>query len=182
MGKKWTLLLSIAVLFCFVFSAVAEESATGVPSELTWPREIVTPEATITIYQPQLEEFDGNKLTSRFAASVQSSKMKEPAFGAVWVEARVETDRDKRAVKLISLETVNTRFPNAKPEEEKWFVDILKKEIPTWNITLSLDQLLAGLEASQAREKKEQDLNNKPPDIIYIEQPATLVLLDGIRF
>ena len=179
MGKKGTLLLSIAMLFCVVFSAVAEESATGVPSELTWPREIVTPEATITIYQPQLEEFEGNKLASRFAAAIQSSKMKEPVFGAVWIEARMETDRDKRMVKLISLETVNTRFPNAKPENEKWFADVLKKEIPTWNITFSLDQLRASIEANQAREKKEQDLNNKPPDIVYIEQPATLVLLDG---
>ncbi len=100
MGKKWTLLLSIAVLFCVVFSAVAKESATGVSSELTWPREIVTPEATITIYQPQLEEFEGNKLASRFAASVQSPKMKEPVFGAVWVEARVETDRDMKGSNL----------------------------------------------------------------------------------
>jgi len=179
MSKKWTLLLSIAVLFCVVFSAVAGESATGVSPELTWPREIVTPEATITIYQPQLEKFEGNKLAFRFATAVQTPKMKEPVFGAVWAEAWMETDRDKRTVKLVSLETVNTRFPNAKPEKEKRFVDILKKEIPTWNITLSLDRLLAGLEVIQTREKKEQAFNNKPPDIIYMEQPATLVLLDG---
>ncbi len=149
MGKKRIGLLAAAMVLLVVFSAVAQEDnkAGQIPPELNWPKVINTPEATITIYQPQLESFEGNRLTSRFATSLQSSEREEPVFGAVWVEAGMETQRDERMVRLISIETVRSRFPNAKPEEEKWFADVLKKEIPSWDISLSIDQIVAGLDS-----------------------------------
>ena len=182
MKKIWKRLPVIFMVF-FWLTLPAHAQMNGgdgaVPSALKWPRIIETPQAKIVIYQPQLEDFSGNRLASRFAASFQATGMKEPEFGAVWIEARLETQRDQRTVHLVAIENVRSRFPNATPKQEKWFNDVLKREIPKWDIVLSIDQLIAGLEVEQERLKTEQALNNDPPKILYENKPAVLVLVDG---
>lgn len=170
-----------AVFFCCTLPALAQtdDGEAAVPSELIWPRLIETAEANIVIYQPQLEGVSENLLQSRFAASVQGKNQDNPSFGAVWVEARIAADRDERTVRLVAIETVRSRFPDATPEQEQWFADILRSEIPKWDIVLSMDQLVAGLEMEQDRLKTEQDLNDEPPEIIYVDKPAALVVVDG---
>ena len=181
MEKNCFRLMTVLLILLAVFVAKAKDNTTEVemPSELKWPKVIDAQDARITIYQPQLETFEDNRLTSRFAASVQSPEMEEPVFGAVWIKAKMEILRDDRMAKLVSIESVKSRFRNAKPEEEKWFSNILKKEIPTWDIILSIDQIISGLEIEQQRLITERDLNNDPPKIIYVDYPATLVVVDG---
>ncbi len=181
MKKIWKRLPVLCVLllwFALPVHAQMDDEA-SVPSELKWPRVIETPRARIVIYQPQLEDFSGNRLDSRFAASIQGTDMKAPEFGAVWMEARIETQRDDRTVHLVGIENVRSRFPNATPEQEKWFADVLKREIPQWDIVLSIDQIVTGLEMEQERIKMEQALKNDPPKILYVKEPAVLVLVDG---
>jgi hypothetical protein len=148
-------------------------------SDILWPRKIEIPEGTILIYQPQIEKFQGTTLESRFAASIQTADMTEPLFGAVWTKAHVETDRDARRVNRVSLETVQSRFPNATPEQTGAFARILKEHVPQWNLLMSLDGLLAGLDAAEQRQNVEAGLENKPPNIIYVQHPAILGILDG---
>ncbi|MBT8341541.1 MAG: carbohydrate-binding family V/XII [Desulfatitalea sp.] len=169
------------VFLCFILPSYAQtaDGETAVPSELKWPRVIETSEAKIVIYQPQLENFSENRIQSRFAASVQGKNKEEPVFGAVWMEARIETNRDERMVRLVAIENVRSRFPDATAEQEQWFADVLSLEIPKWNIVLSIDQLVTGLEVEQDRLKTEQALNNDPPEIIYVDKPAALVIVDG---
>ena len=76
-----------------------------------WPRHILTPEAEIVIYQPQLESFTGNKLTGRAAVSVTPKGRDEPFFGALWIAARVSTDRDLRIVTLLDIDIQAVKFP-----------------------------------------------------------------------
>lgn len=181
MKKFWILLPMLFALFWMALPAAAQTdpAETGMPAEFQWPRAIETAEAKIILYQPQLEAFEGNHLRSRFAASVQSPRMEAPEFGAVWVESRLEVNRDDRTARMVAVEDVQSRFPNATAESEQWFADVLKKEIPTWDIVLSLDQIVAELEAAKEQLKTEQALNDTPPDIIYSEKPAVLVLVDG---
>ena len=40
---------------------------------------------------------------------------------------------------------IEGRFPDADPEHEKLFAALLEREIPTWDLSLSLDRLLAAL-------------------------------------
>ncbi len=175
--------LSLSVFFFLLAAncipALAQTEEADLPPILEWPREIKVPEATILIYQPQIETFQGNQMEARFAASVQTPKMAEPVFGAVWTKARVEIDRDNRIVQLVSLEAVQSRFPNATAEDEAAFSEILKTHVPQWDIPMSLDRILAGLEVAEQRQVVEADLANEPPKIIYAEHPATLVMLDG---
>jgi len=174
---NFLIIFLLASLICIPAPAHSEEAAA--PQALEWPREIKVPEATILIYQPQLEKFEGNLLESRFAASVQTPAMTEAVFGAVWTKARVETDREARLLKLVSLETVRSRFPNATAEEEQAFSAILKQHVPQWDLPMSLDRILAGLEVAKRRQVVEKKLANEPPRIIHVERPAILVMLDG---
>ena len=59
-----------------------------------WPREITVSEGVVVIYQPQPEKLDGDQLKVRAAVAVKFKGASEPVFGAVWLEARLETDRD----------------------------------------------------------------------------------------
>lgn len=178
-GKRLPFLLGIFFWLTLPLYAQVDVRGTAIPTDFEWPRIIETPEAKIVIYQPQLEDFSGNRLFCRLAASVQGPELKTPEFGAVWMEARLETQRDERTAHLVAIENVESRFPSATPESEEWFADVLKREIPKWNIVLSTDQLIAGLEVEQDRLKTEQALNNAPPKILYVNKPASLVLVDG---
>jgi hypothetical protein len=64
----------------------------------SWPQELVGEDETVVIiYQPQIEEFGGNSLEGRTAVSVKPPGSDEPAvFGAIWFQARLDTDRDAR--------------------------------------------------------------------------------------
>jgi hypothetical protein len=146
---------------------------------IEWPQQIDTAEATIVIYQPQLESFEGNKLSARAAVSVKGREAQEPVFGAAWVDARVSTDTDERTVHLISAEVTAVKFPEATDEQVEWFKGVVKAEIESWGLTMSLDQLIADLDLTEKEIAASENLKNDPPRVIYRTEPAVLVLIDG---
>ena len=87
--------------------------------DVGWPRQIDAPEATVIMYQPQVEVFTGHELTARAAVSVTRQGTTEPVFGAVWVVAQMETDRDDRMVTVRSVDVTNVRFANATEDQEQ---------------------------------------------------------------
>ena len=96
--KKGTLgILAFSVLLPLVAwtGFVAQEP------ELEWPRAINVPEGRVVLYQPQPDSFEGDRIGARFATSVTLTGAQEPVFGVVWVDARVETDRDARTVTVV---------------------------------------------------------------------------------
>jgi len=147
--------------------------------DMGWPRDINTPEGVLTIYQPQVETFKGDQLTSRAAVSIQLKGKEEPVFGAVWTNARVSTDRDARLVRILDIKVPNVKFPNIKPDQEKQLAALLETHIPKWDLTISLDRLLAGLDLVEKEQQAAQKLNNTPPKIIFTTYPAVLVFIDG---
>ncbi len=144
-----------------------------------WPREIKAKEGKVVIYQPQLESFQGDKVTVRAAVSVQKTDMKAPMFGVVWFDSQVATDRDKRTVEFQEIKVTQIKFPNAKPEQERRLAAFLDREIASWpKPTISLDRLLAAL-AEVEKVKAGTNFNNTPPKIIFATVPSVLVLIDG---
>jgi hypothetical protein len=144
-----------------------------------WPRAIQASSGTIILYQPQPESFIGNKITSRCAVSY-TEDMGEPVFGAIWTEATVSTDRDSRMAVLESIKVTNVKFPaNEDTSRRKQFRALLEKEIPRWNLEISLDQLAASLEMAEQEKSLAEELKNDPPTIIYKNTPSFLVVVDG---
>jgi hypothetical protein len=147
-------------------------------SELTWPREIETKNAILTLYQPQLELFEGNNLEARMAVSI--SENDEMTFGAVWIKSLISTDLDGRVVIFESVKVPKIIFPDLEDEVK---IDklsaFLEKEIESWNIEMSLDRLIASMDDIEDKKNNAVQLNNTPPTIYYRTAPSLLISIDG---
>ncbi len=144
-----------------------------------WPRRIEVAEGEIIVYQPQIEALEGDRLTARAAVAITPSGQQKPVFGAVFMEARVETDRDARTVTIDEIRVPRARIPEASRDQEEALTELLQREIPASPLTLSLDRLLTSLELAELQRKAAQDLGTDPPRILLSQDPALLVTLDG---
>ena len=148
-----------------------------------WPKEITGKEGTIIIYQPQIESFDGNQVEARAAIALKlSSEPDTPLFGAVWMSARVDTNRDTRMYSIRELKISDVRFADAKKGDKQKLSKFLQDRLTESDFTLSLDQLLTGLDVDTEVDKNklsETGLKHKPPKIILSTEPAVLIPFDG---
>lgn len=145
----------------------------------SWPRKIESDKGTVIIYQPQVEKFSGNILEARAAVSVKTTENPESVFGAMWFECTVSTNRDTRKVHLLKVKVTAAKFPDMEDDNVKKLSAFLEKEIPEWNMEMSLDDLLASLEVNEDELKMSKDLNNEAPEIIFSITPAVLIFIDG---
>lgn len=145
-----------------------------------WPKSIASPKGdAIKMYRPQPESFANDILKARAAVSVLVKGGADPVFGAVWMQATMQTNRSTRMVTLQKASVTEVHFPNVKDTAKlKALQHLLEQEIPKWNLSISLDQLLASLETNSTNISKDA-VNTAPPEIIYKNKPATLVLIDG---
>lgn len=171
-GRNWHFL---GIFFIFLFCVFGESLA----QENEWPREIQVPKATIVIYQPQPETFKDNHLTGRSAVSVTMKDNPEPVFGAAWYDASIATDRDNRTVEVQEVKVTKVKFPEATPEQEQKFIDVVSREMTGWKLKMSLDRLLTTLELADKEQKISSQLSTQVPKILYSDQPAVLVVIDG---
>jgi hypothetical protein len=168
-------LFPVAVAVIAVFLSPASGSAAA----QDWPKEIQAGQATIVMYQPQVESFEGDKLSGRAAVMVKETENADPVFGAVWMDARVFTDRENRTVSLIDVKVTNVKFPQIEKEKAAKLAPILEQEIPKWDLVMSLDALLTELDLVKKEQASSERLNNNPPKIIYVPYAAVLVVIDG---
>jgi hypothetical protein len=165
------------LLMFFLFSlstAGAEEEAVDY-----WPQEIEIPQGVVVVYQPQPEKLEGNRLSGLAAVAVEMKGTEEPVFGAIWFDARLDTDRDERIATITDLTVTNIRFPEEKSGKSAQLKGLLEEEIPKWNIPISMDRLLATLELAETRSKATEKINTDPPQNIFLTQAAVLITLDG---
>jgi hypothetical protein len=144
-----------------------------------WPREIKSPKARILLYEPQLESLEKTTLKERSAISVTPAGKTEPVFGVIWADAQVAIDRDDRTVHFLSIDVTRVRFPGSTPEQEKDLETLLEKEFPKWDLTYSLDRMIAGLEQASKEKSEAEGFKNDPPKVIFADRPTVLVVLDG---
>jgi hypothetical protein len=149
------------------------------PDSLNWPKTIEAPEFKITVYQPQLETFQGNLMTARAAVSLQKAGSDQPVFGGVWFTARLLTDRQSRSATPVDVQVTEARFPASDPADVARLQQIVAAEFPKWRLTLSLDHILAELKIVQERKAAAQGLKNEAPRIMYRQNPAVLLSYDG---
>jgi hypothetical protein len=173
--KKFLSLMVITVLML----VVAQRAALAQEAKSRWPMKFEHPKGTAIMYQPQLEDMKGDKLTAYAALSVQKKEWKEPVFGAVWLAGRVVTDRDTRMVTIDNVKITDAKFPNAKPEQMEKLKAFLNEEMQDLTINISQDRLLAALAVVEKERAGDADLKNAPPKVIFKSHPAVLVLLDG---
>ncbi len=147
--------------------------------DLGWPRQIDDERATIIMYQPEIEDLRGNTLSGRAAVSVTLTQPDAaPVFGAVWMESRIETDREERMVEIVDLSVTQVRFPNATSEQEQALIALLEDEIPQWNLQIAMDRIVAALDVAE-QERESANLRMDPPTVLVADYPAVLISIDG---
>jgi hypothetical protein len=80
----WRRTATLLLLFCSLLSPQAgrAQAQADRATDSGWPRQIQSDGNTITIYQPQIEWWDGNQLQSRAAVAVETPTSAQPIYGA----------------------------------------------------------------------------------------------------
>jgi hypothetical protein len=133
----------------------------------------------VVIFQPQPEKLDGNLLKGRAAVAVELKGSSEPVFGAVWFQARLDTDRAERTATIADVSVTRVHFPDQNEKKSQKLSDLLEKEIPKWQLPISMDRLISTLDLAEQRTEAAQKINTDPPKILFVSEPAVLVTLDG---
>jgi hypothetical protein len=159
----------------FLFALVAASADV----DENWPREIDTELGILTVYQPQPEQFSGNILQGRAAASMLGKSASEPTFGVLWFTARVDTDRDAGTSLIRDITITRVRWPDSEAEEERKVAAMLTEVMPQKGIPISLERLEASLLTAESDRKSLEGLRHDPPKIVVVEELAVLLKYDG---
>jgi hypothetical protein len=186
-------LLSVFCSLIFVvsslFSANAQQSLPDSPkpkivttppkqaSESSWPRTFASDADAFTVYQPQVDKWDGNLVDLYCAVELKEARETATKYGVVWIQARTEVDKINRLVTLDQAKITKVKFPVAADKEPR-LTALLERKLPGATRTISLDRLEAALEAD-SDVVKGVDVKNDAPKVIIATKPSMLVLIDG---
>jgi len=166
------------VVLCVLAAGMALTGSVRAQDDV-WPRDLVSDKGTITVYQPQNESLDGDVLVTRAAVAVKPKGSDKLIFGAVWFRAHLLTDRESMTATLDRIEVTAARFPELSDDQVEAMSRFMEAEIPRWDLVISLDNLVADLAQQEQRAHELEGFNMAPPEIIYSDRPAVLVLVDG---
>ncbi len=129
-----------------------------------WPRKVDLANASVLVYQPQVNKWEGNQLDFRAAVAIQPVGAKEETFGVIFATARTQVDRVARTVVFEKLKITKTDFPTL-PNRGAAYSAELQKNVANDVRTIALDRLEASLAASGIKPPA-VPVQNNPPQVI----------------
>jgi hypothetical protein len=159
-------------------SAQKAKTQTANKQSENWPRTFTSGADIFTVYQPQVEKWEGDRIDLYSAVELKAGKEVAAKYGVVWFRARTEVDKINRLVTLDQAEVIRVKFPVAADKESE-LQTLIEKKLPGATKTISLDRLEGDLEAANP-EIRGVDVKNDPPKVIISSKPALLVLVDGL--
>ncbi len=183
----WLCLIVVGFMICFSLAAQNLPNAPSAqkatikkerPSEAGWPRTMTSGPDTFTIYQPQVDKWEGNHVDLYSAVELKTGKEGATKYGVIWFNARTEVDKINRLVTLDQVQVSKVRFPTAH-EKESALSALIAEKLPGATKTISLDRMQAMLEAA-GDEITGIEVKNDPPKVIISSKPSLLVLIDGM--
>jgi len=150
------------------------------PVDEPWPRKATYADETISMYQPQLEAWEGDSLRAYAALAVEGKTNKKTKYGVVWFTAQTEVDKVNRQVTLQDFQITRVKFPTMATKEGEYQA-FLQAKLPGKTKVIALDRLEAALAAIDSKQPdiKGLPVNNHPPKVIFTTKPSLLVLVDG---
>lgn len=144
-----------------------------------WPREIPTSQGRLVLYQPQPQTVDGIKTSGVSAFSITPTGKKDPVFGALFYDAKLDIDRATRRYQVTSIQIPNIKFSGEQKDINlEKIKEAVVNEVPKWKLQGSMDELISTVE--QVSDKaSNKDLKNDPPKIVFTTKPSMLILIDG---
>ena len=154
-----------------------KQAASKSAAEQGWPRTFNSGADTFTIYQPQVDKWDGDRLYLYAAVEARNQAGKSSSYGVIWFDARAEIDKINRTVTLDQVQLTKVNFP-AEPAKDAELTKLLEPKLPSVTKVVSLDRLISATEAD-GEAIKTVEVKNDPPAIIFSTKQAVLVLIDG---
>ncbi len=153
--------------------------AEPVPTDPGWPRVFEQGRAKLTVYQPQLVEWDGfTNATMRCAIALIPSSDTKESYGVLEVNADTFVDQAARTVTTANARR-EIRFPNLPKAKAAELALIVNNLLPAKRpLVIALDRMLAYMEPTQAKPRTTA-VSLDPPKIFYSRQPAILVMFQG---
>jgi len=154
-------------------------AASPAASQGGWPRQFSSGDMILTVYQPQLDAWDGRALQAHAAVSVRLAAATQSIFGILWISALTEVDKENRMVAFGQIDLPRATFPST-PWNESQYLDLFRQGVQKWSRPMSLDRLEASLAIlAERRRGGALPLRNDPPRILFSTVPAILVVIDG---
>jgi hypothetical protein len=154
-----------------------KQSTAALVADKGWPRIFSSGADTFSIYQPQVEKWDGNRAYLYSAVEVENATAKSSNYGVIWFNARTEVDKLNRSVTLDEVQLTKVNFPS-EPSKNSELTQLLNAKLPKATKVVSLDRLSAATEAD-GEPIKTVEVKNDPPAIIFSTKQSVLVLIDG---
>ena len=171
--------ITITSLPVFAQSAFKADGSQGPGlTDKGWPRKLVSGANSFAVSQPQIEQWQGNRLEARAAVAITDGQSKQTAYGVVWFTARTEIDKINRLVRLADFRITRVSFPGA-DDRASLYQSLMQQQVPQAGEVIALDRLLADLTAQTEKQTAGHQLKNDPPQIFFSTRPAILVLIDG---
>jgi hypothetical protein len=144
-----------------------------------WPNRFYLGDDAFTVYPPQFERWEGDRLEGRAAVAVEVAGAEKPAFGAVTLSARTDVDAASGMVTVHDFDAGPGNFPAAK-DRASAYLDAVRRHLATLTWRVALARLQGDLAIDQAAERSQsQPVRNDPPRIVYVQSPTILVPIDG---
>jgi hypothetical protein len=161
--------------------AAAEQAVTGasgVSSSYPWPYQFSDGGVAFTVYPPQLERWQAERLEGQAAVAARGVGADKPVFGVVSLSARTESDANG-LVKVRDIVVSRASFPTA-GADARGYLDAVRRHLASVTWTVARERLDSDLAVEHvSREAQAQPVRNAPPRIYYSESPAILVPVDG---
>jgi hypothetical protein len=156
--------------------AVAEQ-----PVDLGWPRAYVTPAgANLLLYQPQVASWpDQKRVTMYSAVSYQVRGAKTASLGTIKIEAGTSVAIPERLVNFSEFTIAEANFPALSKDQLRDVVADIMSGVPREHRIISLDRVLASIDASQIVPRNVPGVKADPPVVFFSSKPAVLVNFDG---
>jgi hypothetical protein len=166
-----------ALLACAALGIPAPGRGAQAPAD-PWPRQFKSGNATILVYQPQVDSWVGNTLTFRSAIAIRKPDPKDDVYGVIFAKARTQVDMASRIVLIDDVAVTKRDFPGL-PDNGLLYLISLKTQLGAAQRTIALDRLVASLAATAAASVQAVTVDNTPPRIIVSQTLAMLVAIDG---
>ncbi len=145
-----------------------------------WPKLREIGGVKYTLYQPQLDKWNGYTFEAHAAVAVLPAGAKDPVFGAIEITANTEVAKVSRTVHLSDIKIAKAIFPST-PDKAAAYQQAFQTTASNGPSTMSLDRLEIAL-AIKGQERKAQavPVKNEPPRFVFSQSAAVLVPIDGM--
>jgi hypothetical protein len=148
------------------------------PAGAPWPRAITAGGVAFEVFEPALQQWDGELLVADAVVSALPAGAPQPSAGVIRLAARTQVDRAAGLVALDDIRVTDARF-QANPEQQKAWLELLRAAAPRQVTRVSLQRLQRGADLVRARESGSAKVVPGNPRIVLARNPVAVVNIDG---